>query len=91
VLYGGQCGNGNSINLCKLSKYHHWEGWERYKHRAVAESEGTRQISDSNERSKDMWGYFSFDGELFPTATECYEHDLEVKDEIMNSLYCSEL
>ncbi len=38
-----------------------------------------------------MWGYFSFDGELFSTVTECYEHDLEVKDEIMNSLYCSEL
>ena len=52
---------------------------------------GTRQISDSSERSKGMWGYFSFDGELFPTVTECYEHDLEVKDEIMNSLYCSEL
>ena len=47
MLYGGQCGNGNSINLCKLSKYHHWEGWERYKHRAVAESVGTRQLERS--------------------------------------------
>lgn len=38
-----------------------------------------------------MWGYFSFDGELFSTVIECYEHEQEVKDKIMNSLYCSEL
>ena len=38
-----------------------------------------------------MWGYFSFDGELFSTAERCYLHEQEVKDKIMNSLYCSEL
>lgn len=38
-----------------------------------------------------MWGYFSFDGELFPTLTACYHHEEEVKSQIMESLYCSEL
>ena len=38
-----ESGNGSSINLCKLSKYHHWEGWERYKHRAVAKQVGAKQ------------------------------------------------
>ena len=68
-----------------------WELSECFGAESKAKQVGTKQISDSSERSKGMWGYFSFNGELFPTVTECYEYDLEVKDEIMNSLYCSEL
>lgn len=38
-----------------------------------------------------MWEYFSFDGELFHTITECQNHEDYVISNMMNSLDCSEL